>query len=70
MFDRKKIVLSADLYGRAVQAAREGGYATVEEFVTHVLEREIDKIFRKNPGDSPDPPDALDRRLEGLGYLG
>ena len=43
MFGRKISVLS-DLYEQLKQCAESGGYATAEEFATHVLEREVDRL--------------------------
>ena len=43
MFGRK-ISVHSDLYEQLKRCAEAGGYATAEEFATHVLEREVDRL--------------------------
>ena len=62
-----KLKLDPDLLERARKAAATAGYSTVEEFVAHVLDREIGKIEGADR-DSEDA-DALKERLKGLGYI-
>ena len=62
-----KIKLSPELLSRARAAAETAGYSTVEEFVTHVLERELSKV-EDAVRDSEDD-EALKERLRGLGYI-
>ncbi len=70
IFSRKKVTLPPELHERATFAARKAGYASLEEFVSHVLEREITRIEGgENPPEDKDIQ-AVTRRLEGLGYLG
>ena len=60
----KKIKLDAELYDRTKKYAERIGYASVGEFVAHVLEKEISKI------DEPDDSmEEVERRLRGLGYI-
>jgi hypothetical protein len=64
MFGKKGIVLDPGLLERAKQAAAKAGYASVDEFVAHVVERAL--------SESDDPgADAGDikKKLEGLGYI-
>ena len=62
----RKIKLDPDLLEKARRCAKAAGYASVEEFVAHVLEREIDRIL----GPVEEDEEIVRRRLEGLGYLG
>ena len=62
-----KIKLDPDLLERAKKAAETAGYSAVEEFVTHVLEKELQKI-EDAVLESADE-EALKERLKGLGYL-
>ena len=41
MFGGPKIKLDKDVYERAKKVADIAGYATVEEFVSHIVEREL-----------------------------
>jgi len=63
VFD-KKISLDKELYNKARKYAETAGYSSVEEFVTHMLEKEIAKI--EEGGESVD---AVEERLRGLGYI-
>jgi hypothetical protein len=63
MGSKAKLKLDAALVARAKDVAEAGGYSSVEEFVTHVLERELGKM-----ADAADE-DELKDRLRGLGYI-
>lgn len=58
-----KIKLDKSLYERVAEIARKGGYSSVEEFVTHVLEREL-AHFKDAESDA-----QVEERLRGLGYI-
>jgi len=59
-----KIKLDKDLLAKVRKYAGIAGYATPEEFVQHVLEREIAKFEQ-----SGDTEDEIRRRMQGLGYI-
>lgn len=64
MFGDKKIKLDKNLLERAAEFASKAGYASLEEFITHILEREIAKA------DSDDESEEeVKERLKGLGYI-
>ena len=58
------VKLDADLLKRCRQHALEAGYSSVEEFVAHVLEREL-----KSKEASQKDQEEIARRLQGLGYI-
>ncbi len=58
-----KIKLDKDLMNRVKKHAGVVGYSSVEEFVTHVLERELAAV------EETEADEALKKRLQGLGYL-
>lgn len=60
-----KIKLDKALYERAKHVSEVAGYSSVDEFVAHVLERELDTVAGE---DDPDDEEVL-KRLKGLGYL-
>jgi hypothetical protein len=63
VFGKKGIQLDPALLERVKAAAAKAGYAGVDEFVTHVLEREL---ARTEEGSH----DAdIKKKLEGLGYI-
>jgi hypothetical protein len=64
MGGKTKVKLDAELLRRARKVAETAGYSSVEEFITHVLERELGKI-----GSEDQDEEALKERLRGLGYI-
>ena len=57
------VKLDRDLYDRVKKIADIAGYATVEEFVAHVLEKEMIHFeYAKNDED-------VRAKLRGLGYI-
>ena len=58
-----KIKLDKSLYDRVREASEHAGYASVDEFISHVLEREVSSILEQNE-------DAqVEQQLRGLGYI-
>lgn len=58
-----KIKLDDSLYDRVKKVAKQAGYAAPEEFIVHVLEKELSVI------ESADTDAEVEERLRGLGYL-
>ena len=58
-----KIKIDKALYDRVCQCAEKAGYSSPDEFIIHVLQREVEAI--ENPEDDP----RVEERLRGLGYL-
>jgi hypothetical protein len=65
MFGKKGIVLDSGLLERAKQAAAKAGYASVDEFVAHVVENALNQSDDKGSADAED----IKKKLEGLGYI-
>ncbi len=59
-----KIAIDKDLLAKVKKYAGVAGYASAEEFVQHILEREIAKF--EEGGDSQD---EIRKRMQGLGYI-
>ena len=59
----KSIKLNSDLWQRVEQYAKKAGYSSPEEFVEHVLEKELSKQ------ENEESQKEVERRLRGLGYL-
>jgi hypothetical protein len=55
--------LDKPLLTRAKRVADLAGYSSVEEFVTHVLERELAKL------EGSDSEEEMKKKLKGLGYI-
>lgn len=64
MFGGNKIKLDKDLLARAARVSEAAGYASVEEFVQHVLERELDKLDQGGADE-----EEIRKRMQGLGYI-
>ena len=58
-----KIKIDVNLLDRAKKAALAAGYSSVEEFITHVIERELEKIG------TDEVDENVADRLRGLGYI-
>jgi hypothetical protein len=58
-----RIKLDRAFYDRVEKCAAAVGYASVEEFVRHALEKEMARL-EKEEGEK-----VMDDRLRGLGYL-
>ena len=65
MFGSNKIKLEKELYDKLEKVSKLAGYSSIEEFVTHVIERELNEI---DPGGGQDPA-AMREKLKGLGYI-
>jgi metal-responsive CopG/Arc/MetJ family transcriptional regulator len=63
MYGKNKISLDKALMERVKEAAAKGGYSSTDEFVAHILEREL----AKGEGGSSDAD--VKKQLEGLGYI-
>ena len=60
----KKVKLDNDLYEKAKKYVKMTGYSSVDEFVAHMLEKELAKI---EEGD--ESIEEVEKRLRGLGYI-
>ena len=58
-----KIKIDSNLFDRAKKAAQVAGYSSVEEFVTHIIEKEIAQY------ESTQPDEKVTDQLRGLGYI-
>jgi hypothetical protein len=58
-----RIKIEKALLTKAKRCADLAGYSSVDEFITHMLEREIARI------DASDSEDEIRQKLKGLGYL-
>ena len=58
-----KIKLIKELLEKAKKYSQIAGYSSVEEFITHALEKEIAKI------EESDSEDEIKKKLQGLGYI-
>jgi metal-responsive CopG/Arc/MetJ family transcriptional regulator len=64
MLSRTTVKLSKALCQRAGLAAEKIGYSSVEEFIEHAVEKELDRHEEET-----EAKEDLLRKLKGLGYL-
>jgi hypothetical protein len=58
-----KIKIDSNLFSRLKDVAAAAGYSDVQEFIIHMIEKELEKI------ESADDSQTIQERLRGLGYL-
>jgi hypothetical protein len=58
-----KIKIDAGLFDRATRAAEKAGYSSVEEFVAHCIENELQKH------ETDEAERQVADQLRGLGYI-
>ncbi len=58
-----KVKVDKSLYARLGQIASAGGYSSTEEFVTHILEREVTRF------EEAEDDEEVKKQLRGLGYI-
>jgi hypothetical protein len=56
--------LNKTLWEKIKKCAEAGGYSSPDEFVTHVLEKEVARLVDNTTSD-----EEILRKLKGLGYL-
>jgi metal-responsive CopG/Arc/MetJ family transcriptional regulator len=65
MFGGTKVKLEKDVYEKLKKFSEAAGYSSLDEFVNHVLERELAAM---DTGENQDP-EAMREKLRGLGYI-
>jgi hypothetical protein len=63
MFSKDSVKVGQALRERARAAAEKAGYSSVEEFVAHAIEKELERL------EEAEAKDAVVKQLKGLGYL-
>jgi hypothetical protein len=63
-----RVKIEEELYERAKKCAELAGYSSADEFIQHVLEKEINQIMGSDSGEG-DSPEEIKKRLQGLGYI-
>ncbi len=63
MLGKSKIKLEKELLEKAEKYATHVGYSSVEELITHLLEKELAK-WEESEGEK-----EVEKRLRGLGYI-
>jgi metal-responsive CopG/Arc/MetJ family transcriptional regulator len=58
-----KIKIDSTLFDRVKKAAEVAGYSSVEEFITHIIEKELAKH------EASESDEKVADQLRGLGYI-
>ena len=58
-----KIKLDSHLYDRITKIAEIAGYSSPEEFIVHIIEKELAQL------ETADTDEKVEERLRGLGYI-
>ena len=58
-----KVKLDKHLWEKVKRYAEIAGYSSVDEFITHALEKEIAQL------EEADSEEEIKKRLQGLGYI-
>ena len=64
MFGGNKLKINKDILDRCKKCSEVAGYSSVEEFVEHILEKELKTIESAGSSD-----EAITESLRGLGYI-
>ena len=68
MFGSHKVKLEGELLDKIKQCAEACGYSSVDEFVVHALEKEVNKVLPPSEGGTTSK-EVIKKRLQGLGYI-
>jgi metal-responsive CopG/Arc/MetJ family transcriptional regulator len=63
MLGGDKIKIDKNLLGRAKKFASVAGYSSVDEFIAHLIEKELAKL------EGAQDDEEVKKRLKGLGYI-
>jgi len=58
-----KIKIDSNLYDRAKKASEEAGYSSIEEFMTHIIEKSLEQY------ETDEADEKVADQLRGLGYI-
>lgn len=64
----QKIKIEGELLEKTKQCAEASGYASVDEFVIHTIEKEVKRLSPDQSGGS-ESKEKVTKRLQGLGYI-
>ena len=65
----QKIKIAGELLDQAKRCAEAAGYSSVDEFVIHTVEKEVNRLLAQNQEEAPDAKELVKKRLQGLGYI-
>ncbi len=63
MFGGQKVKIEKELWHKIQRYAEIAGYSSVQEFITHALEKEVAEL------EEADSDEEVKKKLRGLGYI-
>jgi hypothetical protein len=63
-----RLKIEGELLERSQKCAEASGYASVDEFLLHTIEKEVTRLLGSSEGGS-DTAEEVKKRLQGLGYI-
>ncbi len=63
-----RLKIDEGLLERATKCAEDSGYSSVDEFLLHTIEKEINRLMGSSEGAS-ETEETVKKRLQGLGYI-
>ena len=63
-----RLKLKGDLLEKARKCAEASGYSSLEEFLLHTIEKEVNRLLGPGEGGSQ-TAEEVKKRLQGLGYI-
>jgi len=63
MFNQQSVKIKKELWDRIKRVSEAAGYSSPEEFVEHIVERELAKL------EDAQSDEEIIRKMKGLGYL-
>jgi len=58
-----KVKIDSNLFARVKKATEAAGYSSVDEFITHIIEKELTKY------EASEADEKVAEQLRGLGYI-
>jgi hypothetical protein len=68
MFGSHKVKIEGELLEKVRKCSEACGYSSVDEFVIHALEKEVNKVLPPSE-DGSTSREVIKKRLQGLGYI-
>jgi hypothetical protein len=65
----QKIKIEGELLDKAKQCAEASGYASLDEFVLHTIEKEVKRLAGPDESGDAESREKVTKRLQGLGYI-
>ena len=62
-----RLKIEGDLLERVEKCAQASGYSSVDEFLLHTIEKEVNRLLGAEA--SGDTAEEVKKRLQGLGYI-